>query len=279
MENKKISYQDKNIFYRSGGKGKAVVLLHGFGEDGSIWDNVTELEKNFHLIIPDLPGSGNSEMLTGENISIDNYADLIKEIITKEFLKVSPVGQVPIAIGIEGAVIIGHSMGGYIALAFAEKYPNLLNGLGIFHSSALADDDEKIKTRHKAIEFIQTNGAEAFLKTSIPNLFGEKFKKEHADQIDVMIKKGESFTPSALIQYYNAMINRPDRTEVLKTFRHPVLFIAGEEDNAVPLQAVLQQCHLPATSYLTILPAAGHMGMLEEKDKCREALQTFLQNI
>ena len=96
--------------------------------------------------------------------------------------------------------------------------------------------------------------------------------------MEELIEEGKNFNAEALIQYYHAMINRPDRTEVLKTFSKPVLFIIGEKDNAVPLQASLQQCHMPAISHVHILDT-GHMGMIEQSSKTLMAMQTFLQNI
>ncbi len=268
-----IQYKTKSIYYRVLGKGKPVVLIHGFAEDGNIWNGLIKyLQHNFLLIVPDLPGSGKSEKLDGDKVSIEDYADVIKEILDEELPKVSPKG---VDLKGAGAVLIGHSMGGYITLAFAKKYPELLNGFGLFHSSSFADDEEKKQTRHKAIDFIKQNGCYAFLRTAIPNLFaGNKHLKEMED----IIEEGRKFTPEALIQYYRAMINRPNTTEVLKTFNKPVLFIIGEKDNAIPMQASLQQCHLPAISYIHILDT-GHMGMIEESAGSFAILQSFLQNI
>ena len=255
------------------GKGRPVVLIHGFAEDGNIWKGLIKyLQNNFLLIVPDLPGSGKSEMLDGENVSIEDYAEVIKTILDKELPKVSPTGG-----DLEGAVasLIGHSMGGYITLAFAEKYPDLLNGFGLFHSSAFADDDEKKQTRQKAIDFIIAKGSHSFLRTSIPNLFAGK---EHLKEMEDLIEEGKNFKPEALIQYYHAMINRPDRTDVLKTFNKPVLFIIGEKDNAVPMQASLLQCHLPAIAHVHLLDT-GHMGMIEQSERSSVIVESFLQNI
>jgi len=274
MENSKfIQYKNKSIHYRVFGKGEPVVLVHGFGEDGNIWNElIKDLQNNFHLIVPDIPGSGKSEMLDGD-ISIEDYADVIKEILANELSEVSPTGG-----DLEGAVVvmIGHSMGGYITLAFAEKYPELLNGFGLFHSSAFADDEEKKQTRRKAIDFIKANGAYAFLRTSIPNLFAGK---QHLKEMEDLIEDGKKFSSEVLIQYSYAMINRPDRTEILKTFCKPVLFIIGEKDNAIPLQASLQQCHLPAIAHVHILQNAGHMGMVEETITGKKIIEAFIQNI
>ncbi len=263
------------------GKGRPVMLVHGFGEDGNIWNElIKDLQNIFLTIVPDIPGSGKSEMLDG-NISIEDYADVINEILNVEISAASLISSqqsspFPPPLGeIEGAVLIGHSMGGYIALAFAEKYPDLLKGFGLFHSSAFADDEEKKQTRRKAIDFINANGAYAFLRTSIPNLFAGKL---HLKEMEYLIEEGKKFSPEALIQYYHAMINRPDRTEVLKTFTNPILFIIGEKDNAIPLKASLQQCFLPVISYIHILDT-GHMGMIEESSRSLMVIKSFLQNI
>lgn len=262
MENRSIQYQNKNIYYRITGKGNPVVLLHGFGEDGNIWNGLMSgLQENYQLIVPDIPGSGNSEMLEDKNGSIEEYAAVLMAILNKE--------------KITQCCVIGHSMGGYIALAFAEKYPGYLNGLGLFHSSAFADDAEKKATRVKAISFIKENGSYAFLKTAIPNLFAGK---QHRAEMEELIEKGKQFTPGALIQYYNAMINRPDTSHVLKSFTGPVLFIIGEKDNAIPLQASLQQSHLPAQAHVHILDT-GHMGMIEKSTESLRIVHSFLENV
>ncbi len=172
--------------------------------------------------------------------------------------------------------LIGHSMGGYISLAFAEKYPELLNAFGLFHSTAYADDEAKKEARRKGIEFIRNNGAAAFVQNTTPNLFSEKTKKENPEVVETLVDRSQNCSSEVLIQYYEAMIQRPDRTLVLKSFQKPVLFIAGIHDTAVPLQSFLEQCHMPAVSHIHILKNSGHMGMLEEKDLATALLLNFL---
>lgn len=270
QNNRSIYYLNKQVNYKVVGDGKTVVLIHGFGEDGNIWNGLAaELQDSYQLIIPDIPGSGKSEMLEG-NVSIDNYAEVIKTILDVEFSKVSAKEG-----DLDGAVMIGHSMGGYITLAFAEKYPDYLNAFGLFHSSAFADDEEKKQTRLKAIDFIKENGSYAFLKTAIPKLFAGVL---HKKDMDDLIEKSREFPPEALIQYYHAMISRPDRTAVLKRFKKPVLFIIGEKDSAIPLKQSLEQTHFPAISNINILDS-GHMGMIEEQERSLSIIKNFLQNI
>ena len=161
-------------------------------------------------------------------------------------------------------------------LLLQKNIPELLNAFGLFHSTAYADDDAKKETRRKGIEFIKSNGASAFLKTTTPNLFSEKTKKENPELVEKLIDQSKDFSSESLIQYYEAMIQRPDRTSVLKSFHQPILFIIGKHDTAVPLQSSLEQCYLPSISHIHILQNSGHMGMWEEKDKATENLLNFL---
>lgn len=264
MNEKSISYKNTRVCYTVTGSGAAVMLLHGFAEDSRIWEQLVEpLSGKYTLIIPDLPGSGKSDLLTGDDIQLTDYADCMQAILDEE--------------GLEECTLIGHSMGGYIMLAFAEMYPDKLKAAGLFHSSSYADDETKKDTRLKAIEFIKTNGAEAFLKTSIPGLFADGTKSKQ--DIEMLIQRASAFSSGALIQYYQAMIDRPDRTDLLKKYPGPVLIIAGLHDKAVPFDHSLQQSALPAVTSFNVLRHSAHMGMLEEKEKSFAVLSHFLQTV
>ena len=268
MTENNLQYNHSNIFYRSIGKGKRVMLLHGFSEDGSIWNNqIAFLKNHCRLLIPDIPGSGRSALIADGNI--ETYAEVIKAILVDDFLQSGYEG-------LEEVTIIGHSMGGYIALAFAEKYPHLLPAFGLFHSTAFADNEEKKLARAKAIHFIKDKGSLPFLQTSIPGLFTQAFAEQHATVINELIHRAKEFSPEALVQYYEAMIQRPDRTSVLKTFPGPILFIIGEKDNVIPLESSLRQCYLPAQAHIHIIEKSAHMGMLEEPQKSNLILYDFL---
>jgi pimeloyl-ACP methyl ester carboxylesterase len=261
MTNKKITINGKTIFYRTGGAGECVLLVHGFGEDGNIWKNqVDRLEKDYFLVVPDLPGSGQSEMIA--DMSMEGMAAVMKAILNAESKN--------------KAYVIGHSMGGYITLAFAEKYPALLTGFGLFHSTAYADNEEKKAARRKGIEFIREHGAFAFLETATPKLFSEKTKKERPELVSELLGSLKHFSPDALIAYYEAMIRRPDRTAVLKNSTVPVLFIIGNDDTAVSPQDTLQQSHLPQVADIHLLQDTGHLGMLEKPLEATNHLVNFL---
>jgi pimeloyl-ACP methyl ester carboxylesterase len=263
MKQGEVMISGKKIFYRSKGQGPAVVLLHGFGEEGSVWKHQFDIFGQNQLIIPDLPGSGQSEPT--ENLSIDGMAETIYE-----FLNV---------LDIKRCTLVGHSMGGYITLAFAEKFKELLSGFGLFHSTAYADSQEKIDTRKKGIAFIEQQGAYEFLKISIPNLYSPITKKLHPQIIEEQINASHNFLGSSLVSYYKAMIDRPDRTKVLIDNELPVLFILGKYDTAVPFKDGLELCHMPRISYIHILENSGHMGMIEESSASNKALLNYITRI
>lgn len=273
MKKKEINYKGKKLSYVTKGEGPAVVVLvHGFGEDRTIWDNLASALKDYHLIIPDLPGTGDSEMI--DDMSMEGMANALQQLIVHElatvFYKEGEPGSV---------VMIGHSMGGYITMAFAENYSQMLLGFGLFHSSAFADSEEKKETRRKGIAFIEENGAFQFLKTATPNLFSEATRKNSPHLVEQQINLGNNFSGAALVSYYRSMMQRPDRTSVLKATKVPVLFILGKYDNAVPLSDGLQQCYLPHLSYIHILENSGHMGMLEEPKESTEMVTNFIKSI
>lgn len=255
-----ISYNGYSLYYQYLGAGPVVVLLHGFGEDSTVWEFQKVLADHFTLLLPDLPGSGHSQSTT--DMSMEGLADTLHFILLQE--------------GIKECIVIGHSMGGYVTLAFAEKYASCLHGIGLFHSTAFADDTEKIATRKKGIAFMTEHGAAAFLKTTTPNLYSPATKETKPALIEAQLACANGFSKEPLIAYYEAMIQRPDRMNSLRTIMVPVLFILGRWDNAVPLQGGLEQCYMPQIAYIHVLEHSGHMGLVEEPEKSNAFLHHYL---
>ena len=260
---KSFSHDGYIVAYQKFGSLKpAVVLLHGFPEDGTVFHYQFEfLQKNYTIIVPDLPGSGKSAY-NPKLQSIEDFAEIVELILQKE--------------NIEQCFLMGHSMGGYIALAFAEKYPKRLSGLALIHSTAYHDNEEKKENRRHAIEIMEQYGSFNFLKTAVGGLFSDEFKKHHPEVIDILIERAKTFETKALQQYYTIMMNRKDSTDILKKLEVPVLFIIGEKDKSVPLQDILQQTLLVNNAFVTRLPNAAHMSFLEEPDKINKAIEDFL---
>ena len=255
-----LIWKGNKVHYQKTGTGPAVMLLHGFGEDHTIWNKQVNALKGYTFLLPDIPGTASSE-LKNKDVSIEDFSELITLILEKEHLSTINLG--------------GHSMGGYICMAYAKNHPGNLNSLALIHSSAYADDNEKKSSRKKAIEFISANSAQAFLKTAIPGLFVDPDKS--ASDISYLLRTSSN-SMETLISYYRAMMTREDNSEVLATLNCPVLYIIGENDKAVPFQLSLKQCYLPYISYISILRNSAHMGMLEETGKVNETLAKFLQD-
>ena len=258
---KQLEYNGLSVNYLDEGSGNIIMLIHGFAEDNNVWQAQTNfLKQHYRVIVPDIPGSGQSAYNPALH-SIDDYADIIYTLIEHEKIK--------------KLILLGHSLGGYITLAFAEKYPQYLTGFGFVHSTAFADSEEKKQNREKGIRVMGEYGSLAFVKNTTPNLFTAEYKKLQVDKIAQLIEKGAGFKVEALQQYYRAMMTRPDRTQVLKNSNVPVLFIAGSEDVAVPLSDALKQVHLPTTSFIHILENTGHMGLWEQENKTNEYIFAF----
>lgn len=254
---------DHTISYRVTGEGYPVLLVHGFGEDGRVWEKPEAvLRSSFKLIIPDLPGSGQSELT--EDVSMEGMAEVLKKILDE--------------LRIDTCIMIGHSMGGYVTLAFAEKYPTSLEAFGLFHSSSYADSEEKKTARRRGIEFIKDNGPEKFLEQSNRNLFSEESREKNPVEVQEFVDRFTNFPAESLVNYYEAMMQRPDRTHVLKQFPGPVLFIIGMHDGAVPPEHSLEQCHQPRLAYIQLLMHSGHLGMIEESAVSTRFLEKFLKD-
>ncbi|MBS1588137.1 MAG: alpha/beta hydrolase [Bacteroidetes bacterium] len=227
----------------------ALILLHGFPESGTLWQKIApSLSKDFLLVIPDLPGSGNSELGQGKT-NMEQLSEGVKQILDAE--------------NISKAVIVGHSMGGYVSLAFAELYPSYVQGLSLVHSTAVSDTEEKKENRRKAIALIQKGGKEAFVRGMVPNLFSDTFKKLNPKVIEAHIETGIKLKAESMIAFYEAMLVRPMRTSALKQATHPVQWIIGKYDNLIPTESALQQCSLAQVNFVSLYAESGHMSMIE----------------
>jgi pimeloyl-ACP methyl ester carboxylesterase len=248
--------------YWTEGEGKAVMLIHGFAEDHSIWEHQTAFLRNhYRVVVPDLPGTGRSQLT--DPLSMESMAEFIYAILTAE--------------GISQITVIGHSMGGYVALAFAEKYPHLLEGLGLFSSTARPDSEEKIEGRQKSIKMIRQYGLEPFFRQMLPNMFAARFRNQQGARVDTYIQQALAAAgQEACIAYYEAMMARPDRTEVLKAIQVPVLFFIGKEDQAVPPENALPQVTMPAIASIHIFDQVGHMGPWEVYEESNLILHHFV---
>lgn len=256
-----IRHNNSKIAFQQTGQGPDLILLHGFCEDSTMWaDFVPLLSKKYTILTIDLSGFGESDLLK-EN-SMLTMADSVNAVL--EHLK------------IEKTVFIGHSMGGYVGLAFAEKYSSKLLGLGLFHSHPYSDSKEKITNRKKTIRFIERHGIAPFAASFVRNLFASSFVKNNSPFVENLIHKTSMHHSDAVIAASHAMINRPSRAEVLTNLSCPALFIVGKQDNAISLDNSLTQLALPQISSVHIFEQVGHMGMFEAPVETLEIIADFM---
>ncbi|MFK8009128.1 MAG: alpha/beta fold hydrolase [Saprospiraceae bacterium] len=258
----KIKFKERKINYSSRGKGAAIVFLHGFCEDSSVWDDFISVFKSNKIIRIDLPGFGSSEPI--DHPSVELFADVVKSVLNH--------------LEIRKCHLIGHSMGGYVSLAFAKKYASSLSGLGIFHSFPYADSKEKKAGRAKSIEFIKKNSHFHYVKQLFPNLFPPAFLSSNNFLVNKMIHRASSFPQAGIIGGLELMMNRPDNSEILKNIKCPVLFIIGRDDKVIPFDKSMEQTALPDIAHIHVLEGVGHMGMFEATKDTRKIIKQFLKH-
>lgn len=247
------------LYYKIRGQGKPLVLLHGFLENHQIWDAFAEdLTTKRTVIAFDLPGFGQSPLVAKSPFTLAEVAAEINQCLRE--------------ITTEKVDLIGHSLGGYVALAMVEQSPHVFSSFGLFHSTAYADSSEKKEARAKTIDFIQRNGALAFTSNFVPPLFANPAHDAVSFVKDLAIQTDQA----TVIHYLGAMRDRPDRTNVLQTFEGPVLFMAGSKDTVIQPDTLKSQAKIPKNAVLKIFEGIGHMGMFEAPQDTLACLTEFL---
>ncbi|MBV6439608.1 MAG: Lipase 3 [Saprospiraceae bacterium] len=249
------------IAYRSDGVagGLPLVLLHGFCEDSAVWNDFIVPIKSLHIIRVDLPGFGGSDLPLVPGMDV--YADAVCAVLND--------------LSVEKCVLVGHSMGGYAALEFAEKYPERLSGLGLFHSHPFEDTAERKDARRRGIEMLQSGKRDLYVAQLFPGLFAGAFAKANPPIIAAQIAKGKRQSAEAIIAALEGMITRKDHRETLRNAACPVLFLLGTEDSIIPPEQGLQAAVLPDLADVHLLPGVGHMGMFEATERCAEIVRRF----
>jgi pimeloyl-ACP methyl ester carboxylesterase len=249
------------IYYSKSGTGtQTLVLVHGFCENSTCFsEQVFFLSRHFTVITPDLPGFGHSP--ADSSSTMERMADSLYEVLVAE--------KIP------HCIMIGHSMGGYVTLAFANKYPELLTGFGLIHSTALPDTDERKAKRDQAIRLIAETGAEKYVTNFIPPLFAPSFNNKEV--INLLIREGLRTSAEGLIYALKAMRERNGHTQLLSRTRLPVFFGVGKLDSIIPEKDMLQQASTCKKSQVCYLTRSAHMGYIEESQKVNSAIEEFVR--
>ncbi|MEZ0483941.1 alpha/beta fold hydrolase [Fibrella aquatica] len=234
-----------------------LVFLHGHGVSPVIWDSLySSLASDYKVVRPNYS-------LSTSHTSIDGYAETLQ-------------GQLRLS-GLGSYILIGHSMGGYIALAMAEKYPDCVKGVVLFNSTAFADvdSDQQRQKRQDAKKLLQTEGGKAFVEKTIPTMFSDP----ESDLVNPLVEAHVTLPTDALLAGLEAIRTRPDRSAFLQRADFPVLIIAGRYDKAIPFERSEELHKKVPNAEFAILDQSGHMGMLEEPENSLNVLKSFLDKI
>lgn len=227
-----------------------LVLLHGFCEDLTMWEDWLQGIKGIGCIRVDLPGFGQSD-LAMEN-SITAFSEAVKAVLDQ--------------LAVQECVLVGHSMGGYTALAFAERWPDRVAGLCLFHSHPFADTEVQQQNRDRGMELLAMGRKDLYIGQLFPNLFSTDFKEQHADVVANRMSNGRTQSAEGITAALKSMRDRPDRSAVLRQLSCPVLFLIGQQDALIPYDKALSTTLLPTWAVVHLLEHVAHMGMLEDPD-------------
>jgi 3-oxoadipate enol-lactonase len=251
----KIKVNDIELAYTRRGKGTPLVLLHGYPLDHHLWEEVAPLlEDTFDLILPDLRGFGESTTVDSP-YTMDDYASDVAGLLDQ--------------LGIQKAAIAGHSMGGYVALAFARLYPERISGLGLVSSQVPADPPDRRDGRYKSAAEVSEKGIGGVVETMAPKFTSDERLQAFAR--DAM----ERQQPAAFIGALKAMAERMDSTPLLPSFKFPVVIIHGKADALIPIDRAREVKNAVPHAHLVELESAGHIPMLEAKEETARALKNL----
>ncbi len=249
----KIDVNGIQFAYTRRGKGTPLVLLHGYPLDHHLWDEVVPLlEDTFDVILPDLRGFGESSIVDSSP-TMEDYASDIAGLLDQ--------------LGIQKVAIVGHSMGGYVALAFARLYPDRVSGLGLVSSQVLADSPERKEGRYKSAADVAKNGISSVVETMTPKFTSDEKLQAFARE------SMERQQPTAYIGALKAMAERMDSTLLLSSFKFPVVLVHGDSDALIPVERAREVKVVLPLAHLVEVSGAGHMPMMEAKEKMAEALK------
>jgi len=258
-----VIYAGRPVTYKRYGpaEGSAwLVLLHGLCEDSTMWVDVLSEMAEIPAICIDLPGFGGSAPPAAPGMEV--YADAVNAVLD--------------AARIPGAVMVGHSMGGYTALAFAERYASKLFGLGLFHAHPFADSPSRMDARKRAIRLLKAGKKTQYVSQFFPGLFAPDFCASNPEIVQgAIVNMGLRQSTEGIILALEGMIQRPDRSSLLNTISQPVLWILGDQDALVPVEATLQVASRCPLSVVHRLRGVGHMGMFESTKSCAILLRDF----
>lgn len=258
-------YGTGNIHYSDQGSGEVIVLLHGYLETSEIWHSFADkLKTDFRVISLDLPGHGSSDMF-GEVHTMEQIATAVYELIKK--------------LDIRKIFLLGHSLGGYATLAFAELFPEMLSGYSLFHSHPFPDSDEALEKREREIKFVLAGKKELIYPDNVSKMFATSNLQKFTNELNHSKKIASSISGEGIVAVLRGMMVRPSRQKVMESGRIPCLWILGAMDNYIDCVNIQTKVQLPENAEVVILKNSGHLGFIEEEDRSVEVITKFIKKV
>ena len=257
---KTLSFKNIQLSYSDFGKGSVVVLLHGFLENSTMWkDLIPKLSKTNRVIAIDLLGHGKTACL-GYVHSMELMGEAVEAVLK--------------SLRIRKIKLIGHSMGGYVALAFAEKNPTSIKALCLMNSTSLDDDDERKELRARANKMVQSN-FKNMVRMSFTNLFGEESRTKHKVEMELALNEALKTPIQGYIAGQEGMRIRPNRMNFLQKASFKKLIVIGKKDPVLPFEVFLEEAQ--KTNSEIVVFNDGHMSHIENKESLIKALTKFVK--
>lgn len=255
-------FKQEPVSFIDAGKGRVVVLLHGYLGSAAIWEQtIQDLSRSYRIIAIDLPGHGLTPCM-GYVHSMELMAKCVKAVMDGLHLK--------------RYVVIGHSMGGYVALAFADLFPDTLKGFCLYHSTAYPDSEEKKRDRSRAIQLVKKD-RKIYTAATIKNLFATKNLKYLKKEIAFALSIAKQTSVKGMVAALEGMKDRPARDLILGLVEYPIMMVVGEHDNVLPAESLLEQSQVIKNKTVLYLEHDGHFGFLESPRTSHKELRKFLR--
>jgi len=253
------------LFTKIEGEGSPLLLLHSYWGSHVLFDPLTiALSKHRMVIRIDLPGHGNSGIPPAD-YTFDHFAPVLNELL--------------IRLNIPGKIsIVGHSMGGYIALAFASKYPDRISALVLMHSPVISADTQSIKQREREGRLLLKGKRELLLQVSIPSNFAPGNACSMSHVVALLNQTSSQVTLEGALQSIQAINQRCNSLGALQQALYPILIIIGKYDNVYSPDEQLDKASQIPNAEVLVLDHSGHLGFMEEEELVMKGIEAFLES-
>lgn len=260
-----IHYNGGKIYYTDSGEGQTILLLHGYLESSEVWSSFAgRLSGKYRVIAVDLPGHGLSSVFS-ESHSMEFIAEAIKALLDN--------------LNIRKVFLAGHSLGGYVALAFVEMFPESLAGYSLLHSHPFADSPEALQKRDREINIVKAGKKYLMYPDNVSMMFAPENIEKFSDALERSKFIASRISDEGIIAVLKGMMIRPSRLHVMEQGIVPCLWILGRKDSYISCDTVQSKVNLPAGSKTVVLENSGHLGFVEEEELVLDAISAFVDGL